>query len=721
VFNKKSNLTVVLQQDSQDCGPACLATLCKYYGKRIPISYIRKIAGTDKTGTSGYGIVRGAEELGFSCQGALSPEKEFSKDLIFPIIAHLKRNDSEHYVVIFKIKKDNVIIGDPASGLLKIPISEFKKEWSGVFFVLTPQEKFKLNKDSGSILTRFFYLLKPHKKIVGEVLTASILLSFLGIIVAFYFRFLVDEVLYSGTKITLNLVSLGYLVVIIFQTLLNISRNQLMLHMSSKMEAALSFEYFDHVLHLPMDFFTTRKTGEVLSRIHDVNTIRQVLSSTGMNIILDSLMLVVGGAFLCASGGILMLIAVIPVIISAIVICFFVQPYRRMIKEKAVIDAEKYSGMVESINGIGTVKALSSEDLAFERTEVKMVDSVNKGIEIGTLANIENAVQMTLSQLGTLGVYWVGSFKILTGTMSLGQLIAFSILSGYFLGPLGRLLTLQPTLQEAFVAANRLSEILDMPIEKTTYSGKTKIENIEGSIDIKDLCFAYGLHGNTLENINLNIKPGMKIAFVGASGSGKTTLVKLLMKFYNFQSGEILIDGLNIKDLETESYRKLIGYVPQEVLLFSGSIRENILWGNGFLPENALYYAAKVSRSDAFINKLPDRYETIIGERGATLSGGERQRIALARILLREPKILILDEATASLDAITEKAIMNTIEEIIENKTTIIVAHRLSTIINCDKIFVFDGGKIKEEGTHKELILKNGIYTDLWNAQNTGV
>ena len=160
MFNKKSNLTVVLQQDTQDCGPACLATICKYYGKRIPISYIRKIAGTDRGGTSGYGIVRGAEELGFSCQGALSPEKEFSKDLIFPIIAHLKRNDSEHYVVIFKIKKDNVIIGDPASGLLKIPISEFKKEWSGVFFVLTPQEKFKLNKDSGSILTRFFYLKK---------------------------------------------------------------------------------------------------------------------------------------------------------------------------------------------------------------------------------------------------------------------------------------------------------------------------------------------------------------------------------------------------------------------------------------------------------------------------------------------------------------------------------------------------------------------------------
>ena len=708
---------IVLQHDSQDCGPACLATICKYYGKRIPISYIRNISGTDKEGTSGYGIVQGAEELGFTCVGVFSPEKTFSTEVIFPVIAHVNRDAGEHYVVIFGFKRNTVIIGDPADGLVKTSFDEFKKIWTGVFFSLTPQEKFKLNKEASGVLTRFFYLLKPHKKIVAEVLIASILLSFLGIIVAFYFRFLVDEILPAGIKIALNLVSLGYLLVIIFQTLLGISRNQLMLHLSTKIEAALSFEYFEHVLHLPMGFFATRKTGEILSRIQDVNTIRQVLSSTGMNIMLDSFMVIIGGAFLCSSGGILVLIAMIPVIISAVVIFLFIRPYRRKIKEKAVIDAEKYSGMVESINGIGTIKALSGEDFAFEKTEIKMVDSIKKGIEIGTMVNVENAIQMALSQVGTLAVYWVGSLRILNGTMTLGQLIAFSILSGYFLGPLGRLLTLQPNLQEAFVAANRLSDIFDQAVEQKIYSGKTKLNNITGSIEIKNLSFAYDQHGDTLSNINLSIKPGMKAAFVGASGSGKTTLVKLLMKFYDFQSGEILIDNINIKDLETESYRQQIGYVPQEVLLFSGTIRENILLGNDHLKEG-LHAATQVSQSDTFINKLPERYETVIGERGTTLSGGERQRIALSRIILRRPKILILDEATASLDAITEKAIMNTIETIVENKTTIIVAHRLSTVVNCDKIFVFDGGKIKEAGTHRELLSQNGIYTALWNAQN---
>ncbi len=710
---------VILQNNSQDCIPACLASICKYYDKRVSIAYIRHLIRTSSDEVFSYDILNGAKELGFSCTASASPEKELPEAYMCPLIVHIKNNGADHYVVVFKINKKTLIIGDPAKGLIKKTIKEFKSEWTGIFFVLSPKEEFKFNKNSKNLLTRFLYLLKPHKKIIIEVLIASIFLSFLGIITAFYFRFLIDQVLYSGAKITLTVVSLAYLLVIIFQVLLNISRSQLMLYMSSKIEASLSFEYFEHVLHLPIDFFTSRKTGEILSRINDVHIIKQTLSSTGMNIILDSFMLIIGGSFLITSGGILVLIAIAPVIVSTIVIFLFIKPYQKKIKEKAIIDAEKYSGMVESVNGIGTIKALSSEDFTFERTEIRMVDSVKKGLEIGTLSNFENSIQKALSQLGTLSVYWIGSLKILNGSMSLGQLIAFSILSGYFLGPLGRLLTLQPALQEAYVSAERLSDVLNETLEKEIFSGKTKLENIKGSIDIKKLSFAYGYMGNVLENINLHIESGMKVAFVGASGSGKTTLVKLLMKFYNFQEGEILIDGVNIKDIQTADYRKMLGYVPQEVLLFSGTVRENILWGNEFLSDEAMYYASQLAQADNFIKNLPERYDTIVGERGATLSGGERQRIALARILLRKPKVLILDEATASLDSLSEKAIMNTINNLIKDKTTIIVAHRLSTITHCDKIFVFDDGKIKEEGGHEELLAKNGLYTELWNAQNS--
>lgn len=247
-------------------------------------------------------------------------------------------------------------------------------------------------------------------------------------------------------------------------------------------------------------------------------------------------------------------------------------------------------------------------------------------------------------------MYWLGSLRILAGTMSLGQLISFVLLSGYFLGPLGRLLTLQPALQEALVSAARLAEILDIP-EEQKHSGSLKKTELSGDIKISGLNFAYGTRGNTLENIDLHIRPGEKVAFVGESGSGKTTLTKLLMRFYNYTEGEILIDGIHLKEYDTESYRSLIGYVPQDILLFSGSIKENIRFGMPYISDEAVYKAAKAARADEFISKLPDGYDTLVGERGTTLSGGERQRIALARILLRRPQLMILDEATSSLDS----------------------------------------------------------------------
>ena len=707
---------VILQHDEFDCAPACLASVCKYYGKRIPLTVIRRLAGTDRDGTSGFGIIRGAEELGFSCKGGASPAKTLSADMVYPFIAHVKRDNLDHYVIVYKYKNNKVYIGDPACGLRIVKADAFRGEWTGVFFIILPIEKFEKNKDTDTKLTRFIKILARYKKILVEVLVASILLSLLGIATAFYFRFLIDEVLYTGVKITLTLFSIGYALVIVFQALLIFCRNQLMLYMGNKIDAALMFEYFRHILRLPMDFFTSRKTGEILSRINDTATIRYAISSTSLSVVLDSLMLLIGGVFLFIFGGSLLIAAVIPVILSAILAWLFFNPYKNMLKIKAAVDAEKQSVMVENINGIATLKALSSEKLAFERTEIKIVDSIKKGLTLGTMGNIENALHTFLSQGGTLAVYWIGSLHILAGTMSLGRLISFVLLSGYFLGPLGRLLTLQPSLQEAFVAAVRLAEILDIP-EEDIDSGDIKKDNLNGDIKVKNLTFAYGTRGNTLENISLSVKAGQKVAFVGTSGSGKTTLVKLLMKFYNFTAGEIMVDGINIKDFDTLSYRKMIGYVPQDILLFSGTIKDNIRFGLLHLPDEAVYQAAKAAMADEFISKLPDRYNTVVGERGATLSGGERQRIALARILLRKPRILILDEATASLDSVTERAIMKTVDRLTDGITTIIIAHRLSTIVNCDKIFVFEAGKLVESGTHKTLLKKTGAYKALWNAQ----
>jgi ABC-type bacteriocin transporter len=543
-------------------------------------------------------------------------------------------------------------------------------------------------------------------------------LTFLGVIGAFYYRFLIDEVLSSGLPTALLTMGIGMALIIVFQVLLGLSRTQLIITMSNKIDAALTFQYFGHVLNLPLDFFSKRKTGEILSRLNDVARIRQAISGTTLTILLDSMMLIIGGFFLFLFSFDLVLVALLPVILSTITVWLYTKPYRKMIKEKASTDAEKQSLFVESFNGISTIKALSSESQIFLKAEDKVVHSINQGLRIGFWGNVQQSLQNFLTKAGTLAVFWVGSMLILEGNMTLGELISFNTLLGYFISPLSRLITLQPSLQEAFVASDRLGEIIDLPIEEDEDSNLAELESVDGRIEIRDLSFSYGTRGDTLKNINLSIEAGEKVALVGPSGSGKSTLVKLLLKFFNYDRGEIFLDNNNIKDISTISLRNSVGYVPQEILLFSGTIYENITLGSMNIDKISVLKSATAARAHNFISAMPERYKTVVGERGATLSGGERQRIALARMILRNPKILILDEATSSLDSITEKEIMSTIDELSNERTTIVVAHRLSTIVNCDRIFVLENGKIVESGSHQELISLYGSYQKLWASQN---
>lgn len=709
---------LVHQQDKTDCGAACLATIAKFYGKKISIAKIRNYAGTDTRGTSGKGIIKAASHIGFKCKAILSQKKILRKDLPFPIIANTYRNNFEHYVVIYKIKNNKLLVADPAQKISWIKIKDFIEYWTGILFFLLPDKGFEKTNDEKNFVQRFWYLLSENKYLTIQTLISSFILTVLSIFGAFYFRYLIDDVIYSYLPTALISISIAYLIVIIFQALLNFARSHLINYLGNKIEAILSLNYFNHILKLPLDFFTKRKSGEILSRFNDINTIKNALSSMTIGVILDCVMLIFTGLVLFSFSSSLVGISVIPVILSGILVLCFTKIFKKLIYSRSVKEAEKYSHFVESINGIATIKALSTENDSYDKAEIKILETIDRNFKLSNFSIFQGTIQGFLAQTGSLAVYWYGSYLIMQGKLSLGELIAFVTLLGYFLSPLSHLITLQPQLQELSVATKRIGEILDLPCEQEINNGELIPKTIKGNISITNLTFSYGSRGNTLENISLDIKAGEKVAFVGPSGSGKTTLVKLLLKFYAPDSGNITLDENNIMDINTVSYRNAFGYVPQEILLFSGTIQENISWGNYDASLEDIITAANEAEALDFISKLDNRFSEKIGEKGISLSGGERQRIALARVLLRKPRILVLDEATSSLDSLCENAIMKTINKISSDTTTIVVAHRLSTIKNCDKIFVFNKGKLVEEGTHTQLLQKQGIYSDMWKNQN---
>ena len=709
----------VKQHDITDCGAACLATISKQYGLNLSISKIREVAGTDKQGTNAYGMIKAAEQLGFSAKGVKGNQEAFFTEFPLPAIAHVVVDGSLlHYIVIHKITKKQIVIADPAKGIVKYTPEEFFKIWTGVLILLVPTSKFQKGNENKGVLSRFFSLMIPQKRLLINIFLSSLMITIFGILASFYFRFIMDDIVPNSTRKTLITLSIGVIVLYIFKAILEAFRYHLMLYLGQKLDIPLILGYYEHVLGLPMNFFGTRKVGEIVSRFTDASKIRDAISSATLTIMIDSLMAVVGGAVLFTQNHTLFFIAVIVVVLYGAIVLAFNKPVKKINEKQMENNAQLTSYLVETLNGIETVKAFHAEDKAQAKTDrlfVKLLRSVFKG---GMITNAHQTLTGIVSTIGGTVILWVGVVNVLNGNMTLGSLITFNALLAYFLDPVKNLINLQPTMQTAIVAAERLAEIFDLELEKVQ-DEKRKLApaSLNLPIRIENLNFRYGTRKLVLENINMTINAGEKIALVGESGSGKTTLTKLLMNFYPWEKGEIFIGNYNLKDINLESLRNRIAYISQDIFLFSGTIRENLELGNEDASMEDIIEACRLSKADEFINNLPLRYETILEENGANLSGGQKQRLAIARALLKKPDILIMDEATSNLDSITEKAIEKTINSLSRNITTIIIAHRLSTIMRCDKIFVMEQGKFIEQGSHSELIARKGRYYDLWKDQ----
>ncbi|MDE5583612.1 MAG: peptidase domain-containing ABC transporter [Ruminococcus sp.] len=709
----------IKQHDITDCGAACLATISKQYGLNLSISKIREVAGTDKQGTNVYGMVKAAEQLGFSAKGVRGGQEAFFTDFPKPCIAHVVVDNSLlHYVVVHKVTKEKIIIADPAKGIVKYTPEDFFKIWTGVLIILVPTAKFKKGNENQGTLSRFFSLMIPQKRLLINIFLSSLLITVFGILTSFYFRFIMDDIVPNSTRKTLTALSVGIVVLYIFKAILEAFRYHLMLYLGQKLDIPLILGYYEHVLGLPMNFFGTRKVGEIVSRFIDASKIRDAISSATLTIMIDSLMAIAGGAVLFSQNHTLFFIALIVVMLYGIIVLVFNKPVKNINEKQMENNAQVTSYLVETLNGIETVKAFHAEDKAQAKTDrlfVKLLKSVFKG---GMIMNAQQTLTNLISTIGGTAILWVGVVNVLNGNMTLGSLITFNALLAYFLEPVKNLINLQPTMQTAIVAAERLGEILDLELEKVQDEKRTlSPDSLNLPIRIENLDFRYGTRKLVLENINMTINAGEKIALVGESGSGKTTLSKLLMNFYPWEKGEIFIGDYNLKDINLEALRNRIAYISQDIFLFSGTIRENLELGNEDATMADIIEACNLSKADEFINNMPLRYETMLEENGANLSGGQKQRLAIARALLKKPDILIMDEATSNLDSITEKAIEKTINNLSRNITTIIIAHRLSTIMRCDKIFVMENGKFIEQGTHKELLEKKGRYYDLWKDQ----
>lgn len=709
----------IKQQDFKDCGAACLATISKQYGLKYPISKIREVAGTDKQGTNAYGLIQAAQKLGFTSKGVKGDQEAFYGEFPLPAIAHVIIDQSLlHYVVIHKMTKKQIIIADPAEGIVKYTPEEFFKIWTGVLILMVPTPTFQKGDETKGLFSRFFGLLLPQKRLLSSIFFASILYTLLGILGAFYFRFLLDEIVPFGLKKTLHIITVGVILLTIFKVLLSAFRSQLLLHLSQKFDISLILGYYQHVLKLPMSFFSARKTGEIISRLMDASHVRDAISGAALSIMIDTLMVLIGGGILYAQNAFLFGITCIIIPFYIAIVWSFQKPFERMNRKQMENNALLTSYIVESINGMETVKAYNAESKANFETEKKFIVLLRSIFKIGSVQNLQASLKGFVQALGGIAILWIGAYQVIEGNLTMGQLITFNALLAYFLEPIQNLINLQSSMQTAVVAAERLGEILDLEPERSEDEEKKIIpSSLQGSIKIQNLDFRYGTRKLVLKDINLSIASGEKIAFVGESGSGKTTLIKLLMHFYNYEKGDILINDNNIRDINIDALRQRISFIPQDTFFFSGTIRENLCLGIDDNTElEQIVDACKLAKANDFINDLPLRYNTMLEENGSNLSGGQRQRLAIARAILKNPDILIMDEATSNLDSTTERAISETINSF-DGITTVIIAHRLSTIMRCDRIYVMDKGEIIETGTHDELIQSKGKYFDLWKDQ----
>jgi ATP-binding cassette subfamily B protein len=672
-----------------------------------------------REGASLYSVAVAAEALGFRARGLRVSYEHLSK-IKLPAIAHW---EGYHFVVLYEAKPDRVVVADPAIGLRRFTREEFSQGWTGHLIELTPTPKLEGVVESKTTLGRFLPLLKPYRKLLFEIFLASLVIQLFGLASPIFMQVIVDQVLVHKSVPMLNLMLIGMLIIAVFQTVTVALRYYLMVHTTRRIDLEMVVAFYRQVLSLPMRYFEERKVGDILKRFGENEKVREMLTGRALGVILDCLMIVVYAGLMLYYNAKLTLLA-LAFMPGYALLTFIVTPImRRQYREAFQREAEAESHLVESVAAVGTVKATAAERRIRWKWEGLMVRALNVQFR-SALTNIgAYSVGSILQTLSATFLLWYGAHLVMADELSVGQLMAFNVLVGSVTHPILNLIDLWHDFQEVNVALERLNEVFDArPEEDPLKKALTRLPPVRGQIKFENVTFRYPTRGdrNALQNINLEIYPGQTVALIGRSGAGKTTFANLLLRLHEPNEGRIFIDGYDLRQVSLASLRAQVGVVPQEVFLFSGTIRENIALGDPEAPLAEVVGAAMLAGAHEFISELPLGYETVIGERGQSLSGGQKQRVAIARALFKKPRILIFDEATSALDSESERAIQQNLDSILKDRTTLVIAHRLSTVRNADLIVVLDRGVVVEMGNHYSLMEQRGLYYYLNSQQLEG-
>lgn len=707
------------QVDTRDCGVAALAMVFGYYGSYFSLATLREKAKTTNDGTTALGLVKVAEGLNFETRAFKADMGIFDlEDVSYPFIVHvLKEGKLLHYYVVTGQDKHTIHIADPDPQvkMTKISRERFEQEWTGITIFLAPSPAYKPSQEKKNGLLDFIPLLIKQKGLIANIVLATLLVTLINIVGSYYLQSIIDTYVPDHMKTTLGMISIGLIIVYILQQFLSYAQEYLLLVLGQRLSIDVILSYIKHVFQLPMSFFATRRTGEIVSRFTDANRIIDALASTILSIFLDVSIVSIIAIVLFSQNSSLFFLTLLGIPVYALIIFLFMKPFEKMNHETMEANSLLSSSIIEDINGIETIKSLTSEKQRYQKIDKEFVTYLKKSFAYGRSESLQKVLKAAARLILNVLILWLGATLVMDQKISLGQLITYNTLLVYFTNPLENIINLQTKLQSARVANERLNEVYLVQSEFNEEKLIKDLSHFPADIDFRGVSYKYGYGANVLSEIDLHIPTGSKTSFVGVSGSGKTTLAKMMVHFYGPNQGDICLGGVNLNQLDKQALRQYINYLPQQPYVFNGTILENLLLGarEGTTQEDILR-AVELAEIRSDIERMPLNYQTELSADGAGISGGQRQRIALARALLTDAPVLILDEATSSLDILTEKRIIDNLMAL--DKTIIFIAHRLTIAERSEQVVVLDQGRIVESGSHKELIEKEGFYHHLINS-----